>query len=236
MSLFFRYSPSPNFNERKPDVPLRYIVLHYTGMNTPAEWVKAVCDPATELSAHYLIEENGRVVQLVDEAHRAWHAGKSFWRGITDMNSASIGIELANPGHENGYKAYSLMQIAAVKEMVRDIVRRRKLDPRTCLLGHSDIAPTRKSDPGERFPWRELAQDGLGLWPEPQEEDAGAFDEREATVLLSRIGYDVRANVEVKAALQAFQRRYHPEGLNGKPDSAAMAKLRALERITPPSE
>ena len=219
---------------------MQYIVLHYTGTNTPAEWVKAVCDPATELSAHYLIEENGRITQFVDEANRAWHAGKSFWRGITDMNSASIGIELANPGHDRGYKFFPAAQIEALKALLRDIVERHKLEATRCLLGHSDIAPTRKIDPGELFPWQELAKEGLGIWPQAGAENPGAFDEAEAYSLLGLIGYDLRCgNVncsESQAALRAFQRRFHPESLKDDPDETTMARLRALSRISPFSE
>ena len=153
---------SPNFNDRADGIKLAYIILHYTGMKDAASALERLCDPAAQVSAHYMIDEDGSVIQLVDEAKRAWHAGKSFWRGITDMNSASIGIELVNPGHEFGYRPFPAAQITALKKLLHEIIARHGMNRKSCLLGHSDIAPTRKQDPGELFPWEELAKDGLG--------------------------------------------------------------------------
>jgi N-acetylmuramoyl-L-alanine amidase len=163
--------PSPNFNERDPAAPLRYVVLHYTGMPTRDSALRRLCDNQAKVSAHYLIDEAGQVFHLVDESRRAWHAGKSFWCGTTDMNSASIGIELVNPGHEFGYKPFPAAQIAALKTLLGEIVARHGLDPAHFLLGHSDIAPDRKKDPGEFFPWQELAKAGFGIWPEAHASD-----------------------------------------------------------------
>src|ERR1700733_422901 len=154
--------PSPNFDARDPSVPLQTIVLHYTGLKTGEEASARLCDPASKVSAHYVIEEDGRIFQLVDEKNRAWHAGKSFWRGITDLNSTSIGIELVNPGHQFGYRAFPAAQIAALKPLLRDIMWRHKMPP-SALLAHADIAPVRKEDPGELFPWQDLAKEGLGV-------------------------------------------------------------------------
>lgn len=218
--------PSPNFDERNPAVPLHYIVLHYTGMRTGDEALQRLCDPAAKVSAHYVIDEAGKVYGLVDEAKRAWHAGQSFWRGLTDLNSASIGIELVNPGHEFGYAPFPAAQIDALKALLRDIVTRRGLNPKTALLAHSDIAPDRKTDPGELFPWEELAEAGFGQWPKPAPEDRATMNEADIQRLLSGIGYDPAA----KSRLLAFQRRYDQKNLTGKAEAETTAKLRALAR------
>ena len=234
MTLAVQRCPSPNFNERNSAVLLDYIVVHYTGMESGA-WVKAVCDQSTELSAHFLVKDDGQIVQLIDESKRAWHAGKSYWRGIADMNSASIGIELTNPGHPYGYQPFPSTQIKALKELLRDIIRRHKLDAAQALLAHSDIAPTRKEDPGELFPWQELAQEGLGLWPKPRAEDYGAFNDRDVAELLRAIGYECpleqAADSLLRAALRAFQRRYRPQNLTGIADAETVARLRALNAL-----
>jgi N-acetylmuramoyl-L-alanine amidase len=226
--------PSPNFNERDPAVPLAAIVLHTTGMEAE-DWIKEVCNPDTKLSAHYLVEEGGRIVQLVDESKRAWHAGVSFWRGQTDMNSASIGIELANPGHQNGYRPFPAAQIASLKELLRGVIRRNEMDLRTALLAHSDIAPLRKEDPGELFPWRRMAREGLGFWPETQSGDYAPFDAGEPIKLLRAIGYGCPSgdpsDSSTQAALKAFQRRYYPENLTGLADDETVARIRALTRL-----
>ncbi|MDD5585916.1 MAG: N-acetylmuramoyl-L-alanine amidase [Alphaproteobacteria bacterium] len=234
-----RIQASPNYDDREPGASLQSIVLHYTGMDAE-DWLRKVCDPETKLSAHYMIGEDGGIVQLVDEAKRAWHAGVSFWRGETDMNSASIGIELANPGHQNGYRPFPGTQIAALKNLLRAIIRRHAMNARLALLAHSDIAPMRKEDPGELFPWRELAQEGLGLWPETKPEDYAPHGEGEVAELMRAIGYaclsDAAADPSAGAALLAFQRHYHPENLTGRPDGETVARLRALKRLQAEAE
>jgi len=219
--------PSPNFNQRAATVALDYIVLHYTGMRNAAEALTRLCDPAAQVSAHYVVEENGDVTQLVDEKMRAWHGGHSFWRGMTDLNSASVGIELVNPGHEFGYRAFPQAQILSLKKLLAEIIARHRMNPALCLLAHSDIAPARKQDPGELFPWQDLARDGLGLWPAPQPQDFAAASQAEVKDLLAVIGYDVSNFAQ---ALTAFQRRYHPENLTGDADPQTVARLRALNR------
>jgi N-acetylmuramoyl-L-alanine amidase len=225
---------SPNFDARNPEIPLRYVVLHYTGMKTGSDALKRLCDPLAKVSAHYVVGEDGRLYHLVEEEQRAWHAGESFWRGCRDMNSASIGIELVNPGHQNGYRAFPAAQIAALVELIKDILNRRGLPPATSLLGHSEIAPVRKEDPGELFPWRELAAQGLGLWPAPSESDYTACDDAEVQTLLRAIGYDCPEDGAydraMRAALLAFQRRYEPGNLTGTPERETIARLRALKR------
>lgn len=233
--LQFISHPSSNFDVRAPTVPLQFIVLHYTGMKTGAEALARLCDPSSKVSAHYLIEEDGRIFRPVEEKNRAWHAGKSFWRGITDLNSASIGIELVNPGHPFGYRAFPQTQIEALKTLMQDIITRNNLNPKTAPLAHADVAPARKEDPGELFPWKELAAAGLGLWPEPQAEDYAHADDTEVQNLLRGIGYDCPASGSydqpTRAALLAFQRHYHSENLTGTPERETVARMRALRNM-----
>jgi N-acetylmuramoyl-L-alanine amidase len=219
--------PSPNYNERDPLISLEYIVLHYTGMKDGPSALARLCDAAAQVSAHYIIEEDGSVIQLVDERNRAWHAGKSFWRGITDLNSASIGIEIVNPGHEFGYRPFTASQISALKPLLREIIARHNMAPLTCLLGHSDVAPSRKEDPGEFFPWKEFAQEGLGLWPQTDKSDLSPANEGEVASLLATIGYDT---TEIADAILAFQRHYRVEKLTGQADAETVARLRTLKQ------
>ncbi len=225
---------SPNFDERDPVVPVCAIVLHYTGMKTGAEALSRLCDPAAKVSAHYVIEEDGRVFALVPEDKRAWHAGAGSWRGIADMNSASVGIELVNPGHAFGYRPFPAAQIAALVPLAKDIVARHAMNPAFALLAHADIAPGRKEDPGELFAWRELAKAGLGLWPSPQACDYGDAEDGEVQALLRAIGYDCPAtgayDRATRAVLLAFQRHYEPDNLTGTPERETIARLRALAR------
>jgi N-acetylmuramoyl-L-alanine amidase len=160
----FIEAPTPNVDHRRgpPDM----VVLHYTGMQTGEEALARLCDPQAKVSAHYLVEEDGRVFRLAPEERRCWHAGKSFWKGETDINAVSIGIELVNPGHEWGYRGFPDAQVAAVISLLDDI-RARWTIPDDRILGHSDVAPARKEDPGELFPWKRLAEAGHGLWIEP---------------------------------------------------------------------
>ncbi len=216
-----------NQNERDPRAPLSYVVLHYTGMQDTAGALARMCDPVAKVSVHYLIDVKGGVLQIVDESNRAWHAGESSWRGETDMNSASIGIELVNPGHEFGYRPFPPEQMDSLKALLGEIVKRHRLSPALALLGHSDIAPARKKDPGEFFPWKDFAEEGFGFWPQPQAEDYAPMDEAEALKKLAAVGYDTASPPH---ALLAFQRRYDPENLTGKPNSQTTAKLSALLR------
>lgn len=225
--------PSPNFDARSGGASPRWVVLHYTGM-VSAEAARArLCDPASRVSAHYLIGEDGTLDSLVREEDRAWHAGQSFWRGETDLNSASLGIELVNPGHEFGYRPFPAAQIAALRGLLKDVFGRYGLKP-DALLGHSDIAPLRKQDPGELFPWPELARQGFGLWPSPQPEDYAAPRDGEVPRLLERLGYQSppasTAPETPCPVLLAFQRRYNPAALTGRPDPETLARLRALAR------
>lgn len=210
---------SPNHDERK--LPISLIVLHYTGMQTGQAALERLCDPEAKVSAHYLVEENGQVFQLVADDRRAWHAGASYWNSILDVNSASIGIEIVNPGHEFGYRPFPALQVGAVISLAASLQRRHQVMPWN-VVGHSDIAPTRKQDPGELFPWRELAAANLGLWPHPGN---WPDDGREFHTLLNTFGYDVR---DVDAAIQAFHRHYHPERLGHAPDAESRRRVLSL--------
>jgi N-acetylmuramoyl-L-alanine amidase len=215
-------TPSPNFNERQ--LPVSMIVLHYTGMESAQAALTRLTDPAAEVSAHYLIDEDGTIHSLVAEDKRAWHAGKAHWRGITDINSASIGIELVNPGHEYGYREFAPAQIDALIPLLAEIKDRYEIT-RGNIVGHSDIAPTRKQDPGELFPWGQLARLRLAL-PRPTKNlmdplwgDAGFL------LALERFGYEVTDKL---AAVVAFQRRFRPELIDGEIDGECRCLLLAL--------
>lgn len=197
------------------------VVLHYTGMQTAAEALERLCDPAAEVSAHYMIDEDGTVTRLVDEENRAWHAGRSCWRGITDINSASVGIELVNPGHEFGYRPFPKPQIEALLPLLADIVKRHDI-PRANVVGHSDIAPARKEDPGELFPWDLLARYRLTL-AKPELTMRLVWDNDSAFFLaLERFGYDI---TDQPAAVRAFQRRWRPKRIDGVVDGEIGALL-----------
>ena len=219
---------SPNFDNRNPNISLDFIVLHYTGMKDEKSALARLCDPASKVSAHYVIGEGGGVWQLVDESKRAWHAGISFWRGIRDMNSTSIGIELVNPGHEFGYRAFPEKQIDALIKLLRHLIRRHRMSAQTALLAHSDISPARKQDPGELFPWQFLAKEGLGMWPCPCPKDFAETSKRKVSEPLDLIGYNT---TDLPAALLAFQCRYCPKNMTGKADKETVAKMRALIRL-----
>jgi N-acetylmuramoyl-L-alanine amidase len=209
---------SPNFNDRPEGVPVDMLVIHYTGMQSAEAALKRMCDPAAEVSAHYMIDEAGRVFALVDEEKRAWHAGLSFWRGESGVNSRSIGIELANPGHEFGYRPFPEAQMAALIELAKGILSRWPIPPRN-VVGHSDVAPRRKEDPGELFDWRRLAEQGIGLWPKPE---AGGGD---PTALLTACGYETE---DPQASLTAFQRHYRPSRCDGVADAETLSLLKGL--------
>jgi N-acetylmuramoyl-L-alanine amidase len=245
MSLSFIPAPSPNFNERLH--PLDMLVLHYTGMKDGPAALARLCDPASQVSAHYMVEEDGRVFAIVPEEKRAWQAGRSWWQGQDDLNSRSIGIEIVNPGHEWGYRPFPDAQIATVIELCRGILSRWPI-PQNRIVAHSDIAPDRKEDPGELFPWKRLADAGIGLWPDkPQVEpwmmhgaapgDAGITVERLQQALAS-IGYriDVTGTFDEQTAsvVRAFQRRWNPARLTGEGDSESIALAVAVAALSRP--
>ncbi len=218
--LVHREAPSPNWNERA--LPITMAVLHYTEMESCDASLARLSDPEAQVSAHYLISEEGQVIRLVDESKRAWHAGASYWRGLRDVNSASVGIELQHPGHGLGYREFDDRQIEALVPLLHRIVRKHNI-PRANVVAHSDVAPARKTDPGELFPWETLARYRLCL-PRPEKFEVGdPFDNDAAFYLaLERFGYDI---ADGKKAVEAFQRRWRPEKINGEIDGQVRAIL-----------
>ena len=215
-------TPSPNFDDRV--LPVTMIVLHYTGMQDAESAIQRLTDPEAKVSAHYLVAEDGTVMHMVDEAKRAWHAGQSHWRGITDVNSASIGIEIVNPGHEWGYRPFPEEQIDALLPLIAGIKERHGIT-RGNVVGHSDIAPKRKQDPGELFPWYRLAKLRLAL-PRPTKNLMDPrWTEGGFLLALERFGYDVSDKL---AATVAFQRRFRPELIDGEIDAECRCILLAL--------
>ncbi|WP_334163900.1 N-acetylmuramoyl-L-alanine amidase [Phenylobacterium sp.] len=234
----FIEAPSPNFDART--APPDLLVLHYTGMPTGPEALDRLRDPEARVSSHYLVEEDGRIFRLVPEERRAWHAGVSFWKGQSGLNATSIGIEIVNPGHEFGYRPFPDAQIAAVIALVADIRTRWMIEDGR-IVGHSDIAPDRKIDPGELFPWKRLAEAGHGLWAEAPaapgaplaegETGAGVFALQAG---LTRLGYDCAPSGDYDAhtatVVGAFQRHWRPERVDGIADGETRARLIALLR------
>lgn len=215
-------APSPNFDDRA--LPVTMIVLHYTGTEDAESAIALLRDPAAGVSSHYLVAEDGNVLRLVAEEKRAWHAGRSHWRGVRDVNSASIGIEIANPGHQWGYRPFPEAQVDAVIRLVDDIKRRHAIT-RGNIVGHSDIAPDRKDDPGEMFPWGRLARLRLAL-PRPTRNLMDPHWPDAAFLLaLERFGYDIR---EPERSVVAFQRRFRPELIDGVIDAECRMILLAL--------
>ena len=215
-------SPSPNFSERLS--PVSMIVLHYTGMEDAASAIAWLKNPVSKVSCHYLVSEDGQILRMVDEDKRAWHAGNSHWRGITDVNSASIGIEIVNPGHEHGYRPFAEPQMAALIPLVADIMKRHKIRP-VNVVGHSDIAPARKQDPGELFPWGRLARLGLATARPTEKLIDPLWTDGGFLLALERFGYDVRSP---RDSVVAFQRRFRPELVDGVIDGETRAILLGL--------
>jgi N-acetylmuramoyl-L-alanine amidase len=240
LALTFIDAPSPNFDVRS--APPDMVVIHYTGMPTGEAALAKLCDPTPpRVSSHWMIETDGRLFRLVPEERRAWHAGVSFWKGQASLNDASIGIELVNPGHEFGYLDFPEAQIATLIALLGEI-RERWTVPDGRILGHSDIAPNRKVDPGERFPWARLAAAGHGLWVEqaPSPGPPLAQGEKGTGVFalqagLTRLGFDCAPSgdfdAETKTVVEAFQRHWRPERVDGVADGETRARLVGLLRL-----
>ncbi|MEM6464485.1 MAG: N-acetylmuramoyl-L-alanine amidase [Pseudomonadota bacterium] len=235
--------PSPNFGERRRGPP-DMLVLHYTGMDSADDALAWLCSDRSEVSAHYFVYEDGRIVQMVAEDKRAWHAGASFWKGERDNNSRSIGIEIANPGHQGDYREFPPLQIAAVVRLCRHCVSKWTIAPER-VLAHSDIAPQRKTDPGEKFPWRSLFEGGVGHWVEPSVVTGGRFLQRgdegqpvEALqAMLSLYGYDAEISGKFDSMLEAnvtaFQRHFRPSIVDGIADVSTIDTLHKLLSALP---
>ena len=230
--------PSPNFNERAdvdgPDI----LLMHYTGMQSCEAAVQRLTDPVARVSSHYTVDEDGTVYAHVEERLRAWHAGVSHWRGETDINSRSIGIEIVNPGHEFGYRAFPETQIEAVIALSHGILSRHRIPARN-VIAHSDIAPGRKEDPGELFPWKRFADEGIGIWLEAAAASGASLapgDRGEAVrglqMDLARYGYGIDVTTEFDARTRdvviAFQRHFRPVLFDGVADRETQGILQGL--------
>jgi N-acetylmuramoyl-L-alanine amidase len=237
--LAAEFLASPNHGERRGASKPDCVILHYTGMPTGAAALALLRDPKSELSAHYFVWEDGRIVQLVGEDRRAWHAGVSVWKGERDLNSRSIGIEIVNPGHDGGAPPFPDAQIAAVIALTRDICNRYAIKPER-VLAHSDIAPARKIDPGERFPWDRLWREGVGHWVEPSPIVEGSVLKRGAEgppvralqAMLALYGYGVELtgvyDRQTELYVTALQRRFRPAKVDGEADGSTVETLRRL--------
>ena len=226
--MIVRDAPSPNHDERPAGEPMDTLVLHYTGMRTAEEAIGRLRDPASRVSAHYVVEEDGAIWRLVPEARRAWHAGVSHWRGREALNGRSVGVEVVNPGHEWGYRPFPALQMAAVCDLCLAIIARHAIAARD-VVAHSDVSPDRKQDPGELFDWEGLAANGVGLWPRAAGGARRAVEASSAPALLGAIGY--RTDLPLPVLLSAFQRRWRPERIDGATDAATLALLAAVAAL-----
>lgn len=236
--------PSPNFGERRDGARPALIVLHYTGMATGEAAEDWLCAPESEVSSHYIVHEDGRIVQMVREENRAWHAGRSFWKGITDVNSASVGIEIVNGGHDFGLPDFPPVQIEAVIVLAEGIMARQAIGSHE-VIAHSDVAPGRKRDPGERFPWKALAGYGVALHVEPVPVGGGRFlapgDTGEPVAalqsMLALYGFDAKSDGVfgelTRIQVEAFQRRHRPAQVDGIADMSTIEMLNRLLRLYP---
>jgi len=235
---------SPNIDERQGGPP-DMILLHYTGMRDGQAALDRLCARESKVSAHYVVFEDGRIVQCVPEAQRAWHAGISYWAGETDINSRSIGVEIVNPGHDFGYPKYPLRQIAAVIALCRSILTRHRV-PADRVLGHSDVAPGRKLDPGEKFPWELLSESNVGHWvrPAPLSLQGPGLKPGETSEGVRRLqrqlqtyGYGIddtgSYGQQTRVIVTEFQRHFRPERIDGIADASTLLTLRALMETRP---
>jgi N-acetylmuramoyl-L-alanine amidase len=231
---------SPNHDERPANGRVDTLILHYTGMQTAQAAIERLCDPAARVSSHYVVDEDGAVTRLVPEERRAWHAGVSYWRGHCALNDRSIGIEIVNPGHEWGYRDFPALQMVAVCDLCLSILSRQPIPARN-VIGHSDVAPDRKTDPGEKFRWDDLARNGVGIWPvgTPNLGVAGLIRDavglRPVRAALARIGYLVAPegalDPAVSTVLRAFQRHWRQEAVTGQADDGTLARLYAVAEL-----
>ena len=240
-ALAHEFVLSPNVGPRRADARVSLLILHYTGMLSAEKARDWLCNPRSHVSSHYLVDDEGRITQMVGEEMRAWHAGVSVWRGDTDVNSNSIGIEIHNPGHHLGYANFPEPQMRSVIALCRDILSRHDIAPRD-VLAHSDVAPQRKIDPGEKFDWRRLNGEGIGHWVEPAplaDGDLRQFGDHGENIanlqrLLAEYGYGVEINgvfdKRTKAVISAFQRHFRPACVDGMADVSTVETLRRLLR------
>jgi N-acetylmuramoyl-L-alanine amidase len=230
VTLRIRELPSPNHDDRPAGAPIDMLILHYTGMQNAQEAIDRLRDPAARVSSHYVVDEDGDVLRLVPEERRAWHAGVSCWRGHSELNGRSIGIEIVNPGHEWGYRDFPALQMAVVCDLCLSVLSRHAIPARN-VVAHSDVAPDRKADPGEKFDWRGLAENGVGLWP-IDVGDLGAVGALcDVRAALADIGYCVAGDRALATVLRAFQRHWRPEAVTGEADAGTLARLFGLRQL-----
>ena len=238
MSLKTILNYSPNFNSTKRNSKqIKYIIFHYTGMKKESEAIKRLTDIQSEVSSHYLVKNNGEIVVLVPDLYIAWHAGISYWKKYKFLNKNSIGIEISNPGHNFNYKKFSKKQINSLLKLAKFLIKKYKVKPQN-ILGHSDIAPIRKKDPGEKFPWKYLSQNKIGFWHELDQKiliknrglKINNLEDKNFFLNLFKIGYSKKipknSNLNktqyLKIITKAFQRRFRPELINGKVDQECL--------------
>ena len=230
MDTTLNYSPNFNIKKRKPN-QIKFIIFHYTGMKIESEAIKRLTSIKSKVSSHYLIKNNGEIVVMVPDLYEAWHAGISYWKNIKSLNKTSIGIEISNPGHNSNYKKFSKKQIQSIKKLSKLLIKKYKIDKKN-ILGHSDIAPDRKKDPGEKFPWKYLAKFKIGKWHsltqknllQNRKKKTTSADKNNFFLNLSKIGYSTKNSKRIKKVkflnlkIRAFQRRFRQELINGKID------------------
>ena len=230
MNTTLNYSPNFDIKKRKRN-QIKFIIFHYTGMKRESEAIKRLTSNKSKVSSHYLIKNNGEIVVMVPDFYKAWHAGISSWKNFKSLNKSSIGIEISNPGHNSNYKNFSKKQIQSLKELSKFLLKKYKIDKKN-ILGHSDIAPIRKKDPGEKFPWKYLAKSGIGIWHsllkktlvKNRGKKITSIDKKKFYFNLSKIGYSIKCPKKIKKnkylnfIITAFQRRFRQELINSKID------------------
>ena len=238
INLSTNYSINFSYPKRSKK-EIKYIIIHYTGMKKEADAIKRLCDETSKVSSHYFIKNNGNILNLVPDLYKAWHAGKSCWKNVKSLNEHSIGIEIQNPGHEHGYKKFSIRQILSLKKLLSHLIKKYHIKFQN-VLGHSDIAPDRKKDPGEKFPWKKLAKKKLCFWhglkdsqiKRHRKKYLNSYEEKLFFKNLNKIGYihtkRLRALNSKKLLIVAFQRRFRQDLINGKPDKECFLISRSL--------
>jgi len=234
MRLKISKNYSPNFSlPKRPHNKIKFVIIHYTGMKKESLAIKRLCNPVTKVSSHYFLKKNGSILELVPDLYEAWHAGKSSWKKYKSLNKYSIGIEIQNSGHNNSYESFSSKQIISLKNLLKYLVKTYKIDKKN-ILGHSDIAPNRKKDPGEKFPWKDLSKIKLSKWHNLNEKKIRKVRLIKLTINeqkgflknLSKIGYKELPSSnfknEKKLLFKAFQRRYRQSLINGLPDQECL--------------
>ena len=233
------YNYSINFNKKKRSKKqIKYLIYHYTGMKNDNDAIERLTSQKKKVSCHYYINKSGKITQMVPDRYVAWHAGISFWKKDKLLNSKSLGIEISNPGHENSYKKFSKSQIKSIKELSLHLIKKYQINKKN-ILGHSDISPLRKKDPGEKFPWEYLAKKNIGVWHKLKKEKIlqfrknKLFNNSEFCKNLKEIGYSInlKNSLEIKKIITSFQRRFRPELVNGKPDKECFEISKSLKNI-----